>query len=372
MISSSVLIVASATAFFLNFILTPVILLLSHKFLWYDHMDDRKIHTSATPRIGGVGFFLSFTVSALLTSLIGPLFLPNQSFPPLMSPNYVLMLVGFSVVHIIGLYDDFRNLRAIYKLIGQIIAGAMVVLGGALVDEIYLPILGTTLPLGPLSGAVTIIWLISISNAVNLIDGMDGLAGGTAAIASAALCAVHLLFHNASGAFFSALIFGALVAFLFFNRPKARIFMGDSGSLFLGFFLGALAFIGAGENGVDREEFMAGFILTTTLLLIPILDTVSAILRRIREGRAIHHPDQEHIHHKMLALGLGPWKILGIIHGINLLLAAAVVYWAITRGQIGRELWGDLALVASWVLAGSFFFVLHLLNQRRKRAVQPD
>jgi UDP-GlcNAc:undecaprenyl-phosphate GlcNAc-1-phosphate transferase len=361
-----VLLTAAGLSFLVNLILTPLILFVSHRNNWYDELDDRKIHTDQTPRLGGVGFFWAFLFSVFLFALFLPRAFPELSDFKFLSNKYLLMLAGFLVVHLLGLIDDFKNIRAVYKLIGQIIAGSMIAIGGALIDGIYIPLTGWIIPLGPLSGAVTIFWLISISNALNFIDGLDGLAGGIAAIASAAIGTVHLMLGNYVGAVFSFLFFGAMVAFFLFNKPKAKLFMGDGGSLFIGFALGALAFIGAGENpGGDGPQFLAGFILTITVLAVPIIDMVAAILRRIRKRKPVHHADQEHLHHKLLKFGFSAWQILGIIHGGNLVLAGAVIAWGYTRRTGNNLIAGDLLIIASWIFAAVLFTWLHYANRRR-------
>jgi UDP-GlcNAc:undecaprenyl-phosphate GlcNAc-1-phosphate transferase len=365
--------ISTALAFLLNLGITPFILYLSHRFGWYDQLDSRKIHTEDTPRLGGVGFFASFILSAALLSIVLPRFFPEFRTSQLWSNRNILMFAGFMLVHLIGIYDDFRNIRAIYKLTGQIIAGAMVAIGGALMDGIYIPFLEVVIPLGPMSGAVTIFWLISISNAVNFIDGLDGLAGGTSLIAAIALGTVHVIMGNIVGALMSYILAGALLAFLIFNKPVAKIFMGDSGSLFLGFILGALAFVGVdgGESAAPEtlsgmNQFSAGFVLTVTVLFVPIVDMISAILRRIREGRPIHHPDKKHLHHKLLSLGFSNWQILGMVHGLNLLYAVAVIFWAIIIAGGSSPFPANFILLLSWALGAGLFTGLHYYHKSRQ------
>jgi UDP-GlcNAc:undecaprenyl-phosphate GlcNAc-1-phosphate transferase len=280
----------------------------------------------------------------------------------------ILLYFGLSLVHVIGLYDDFRDIRALYKLIGQIIAGSMIALGGALMDGIYIPILQVVIPLGPMSGAITIFWLISISNAMNFIDGLDGLAGGTGLIASLGIGFVHIISGNFIGSMYSFILAGALLAFLVYNKPKAKIFMGDSGSLFLGFILGALVFVGGGTgNGyspAELNQFLAGFVLTMTVLIVPIVDMISAILRRIRKRKPIYRPDKEHLHHKLLGLGLSVTGILAIIHGLNVLMAVAVIGWAMIIRAQGNVIAADMVLVGSWILTAGLFTWLHYAYQR--------
>ncbi len=364
------LLIAAAIAFTTNLILTRFIIRLSHKKQWFDHFDDRKIHTEETPRLGGVGFFLSFIITVLVIIVLQLVFPGQLLLRGIQLRRNLLLFLGLTLIHGLGLYDDFRPIRAIYKLVGQIAAGIMMALGGALMDGIYLPVISVVIPLGPFSGAVTVFWIISISNAVNLIDGLDGLAGGTSLIAALAIGAVHIILGNFIGALYSFILGGAVLGFLFYNRPRAKIFMGDSGSLFLGFILGALVFIGGdgaadeAVNGVD--QFLAGFVLTITLLIVPIIDMISAILRRLREGKPIHHPDKEHLHHKLLGFGFSTAQILAIVHSVNLAMAVAVIAWAINNASGGAQVAGDLILIAAWTLAAALSIWLHYANRRRK------
>lgn len=363
----SLILPGAGIAFLLNLILTPVIIRISHRNNWYDQLDHRKIHTEDTPRLGGVGFFLSFLLTALVLTFLLPII--DNSFITMrfFSNRNILLFLGFFIVHGLGLVDDFVNIRAIYKLIGQIVAGALVAVGGALIDGIYLPGVQWVLPLGPMSGAITIFWLISISNALNLIDGLDGLAGGTGVIAASGIGMVHVINGNLSGALFSFMLVGALLAFLVFNKPKAKVFMGDSGSLFLGFALGALAFIGAGDGGTDPSHFQAGFIITITVLIVPIIDMVAAIMRRIRERKPIHHPDKEHLHHKLLAFGFSTGQILAMVHGVNLLMTLSVIGRSLAIHNGNSLLAADLFILGAWLVTAGLFTWLHFANKARKK-----
>lgn len=360
---------AVVLSFILNLVLTPIILTISHRNSWYDRLDSRKIHTEKTPRLGGVGLFLSFLIAAIIMSIVLPLVFSGRRDVQFLNAQNLLMLTGFLLVHLLGILDDFKDIRALYKLIGQIIAGSLVAVGGALIDGIYLPLTGWVLPLGPLSGAVTIFWLISISNAMNFIDGMDGLSGSISVVAAAAIGGVHLLLGNTFGALFSFLYVGSLLGFLVFNKPKAKIFMGDGGSLFNGFILGALAFVGAEQSG-DGPQFLAGFVLTITVLAVPIIDMIAAILRRLRKRKPVYHPDQEHLHHKLLAFGLSTWSVLGIITLANLLMAASVLYWGYTRRLGSNWQLGDAVLLLALLVAAVLFVILHYAYRRRRRLTE--
>ncbi|AFG36176.1 glycosyltransferase family 4 protein [Spirochaeta africana] len=356
---------AAVGALVINILLTPVILFISHKFNWYDAFDSRKVHTAEVPRLGGVGMFLSFVLSLLLLSLLHPEF----SF---FTFQIGVLLAGFLMIHLLGLIDDFRNIPAIWKLLGQILAGVMMVLGGALISGFEVPFLGIILPFGLLAAPLTVFWLISVSNAINLVDGIDGLAGGISLLLAIAVALVQALIGSRTGVIIAASLAGAIIGFLVYNRPRARIFMGDSGSLFLGFALGGLLFMD--HPGEVTKLHMSFFLPGITLLLLPIMDMLASILRRIRQGRPIYSPDREHLHHKLLDFGFSVPQILGLVLSLAALSAAAVVFWTYVRfGTTGIPDWtADLAMIAIWALISGFFLIVHYANRNRKQRERTD
>jgi UDP-GlcNAc:undecaprenyl-phosphate GlcNAc-1-phosphate transferase len=366
--------ILSVSALIINLIYTRIIITISHKRGWFDQKESRKLHTEDTPRLGGIGLFTSLVIVSVVAYII----LPSLEYFAKVQLDTIfvqllLLFLGFGLVHYIGLIDDFKDIRAIYKLFGQILSGILVVLGGGLISTINIPFINSEIDLGALSGAITIIWLISISNAINLIDGMDGLAGGTSTVAALSIGIIHLITGNTVGAILSFTLFGALIGFLFFNLPKAKIFMGDSGSLFLGFVLASLIFI---HDGTPNEMWQLvsrnGFYLTIIILLVPIIDTLGAIIRRIREKKPVHHPDKEHIHHKLLNLGFSVKKTLVIIMIQNILLSAAVILWIFEESQHGGSTVGTIMMIVSVLVVLGFFYWLHYAHRARKRATQKN
>ncbi|MEX2445442.1 MAG: MraY family glycosyltransferase [Alkalispirochaeta sp.] len=326
-------------AFLINVLLTPVILRLAHRFEWYDHINDRKIHTESTPRLGGVGIFLSFVAAAIVgvTLIIG-----TPGIAPWSMRSVALILAGLALLHGLGLYDDFVNLRAPFKFIVQLGAGTMVALSGALLRIIDLPWIGSLeLPMW-LAFGVTILWVVSISNAVNLIDGADGLAGGVALIAALFMGVIALGQGSLVSAILAFAVVGSLAGFLIFNLPPARIFMGDSGSLSLGYILAVLPLLGLqrGEPG-----FMAIAPLPVlTLLYIPIVDTLLAIIRRLARGLPVHSADREHIHHRLIDRGVDGRRLLSVIYGMMVVFGFVATAWY----EIPHEP-AALLTVAVWV-----------------------
>ena len=333
--------------------LIPLILRVSHKRGWYDHYDDRKVHDGDIPRLAGVGIFLA-TIGGFFVGLV---FAGNGN-GPVVNLAMVGVLAGLALVHVTGVVDDFRNVRAWQKLLFQILAALLVVLGGTMIRGIGLPWVGANLWLGWAIGApLTVLWLIGVSNAVNLMDGIDGLAGGLSLIASVGFGAAHASAGNWIGVIASLALAGALLGFLLFNFPPAKIFMGDGGSLFLGFALAALPFLGPVES-IDPGMFFVAI----TILFVPIVDVFAAILRRIRHRRPIHAPDMEHVHHKLMALGLRARQIDVVIYLVSAGLAVAAV-----GAYTVRDWRGGAILAAVWVAGVGAFSVLHFVRRVQRR-----
>jgi len=350
--------IAIAASLLLNLIFTPVLLGLSHRYGWYDEVNHRKIHTGNIPRIGGVGIFLSFLVVSVVFVLLRP-FLPARLGIQSIA-HYIPFLVAFLAVNLLGLIDDFSNLRARVKIIIQAAAAIVVTVFGVPFAGLYIPGAGFAVPFGPLSYLITFLWVVGICNAVNLIDGLDGLAGGITSIAALSMGVVFSIQGGYVSAFFAFALAGGIIAFLFFNMPPARLFMGDSGALFIGFALASLPLI----QPIDSAPGMP-IVLSVTILLVPLLDTAAAILRRLRRHTPISEPDREHIHHKLLDLGVSNRGILAIIYTIGILLGLSSIVWGIFPAD-GEFVWVLLA----WVIAVAFFLVLDRLNRRRKSAIR--
>ncbi|TVR69191.1 MAG: undecaprenyl/decaprenyl-phosphate alpha-N-acetylglucosaminyl 1-phosphate transferase [Spirochaetaceae bacterium] len=312
-------------AFLANALITPVILAVAHRFNWYDDTDHRKIHSEDTPRLGGIGIFLAFVIVAL-----GGIYLvmPPDHLRPWSSSSLALMLGGLLAMHGLGVYDDFTNLRAPLKFLIQIFAGVLVALSGATFQRIALPFVGTLVLPGWIAFPLTVLWIVSISNALNLIDGADGLAGGVAMIAVLFMGIIAFGQGSLFVAVISFALFGATAGFLLFNFPPARIFMGDGGSLTLGFLLALIPLMGI--TGNSAAPMTVPVITVLTLLYVPIVDTILAIIRRSRRGLPVHSPDREHIHHRLIDRGVHGRRLLAVIYSGMIVLGftAIITYTA--------------------------------------------
>ena len=333
-------------AFLLNLVLMPAIIRYAHKKKWYDGRNARKVHTDDVPRLGGVGMFVAFFIAAIVGFALMPDGGDGTIARPLLS--YLPVFVGILVMHTVGLFDDFKNLPALKKLLIQILAGVIVTLGPHRISSIVLPFNATVVSFGWLSYPITIVWIISIANAMNLIDGVDGLAGGVALIAAGFAVAIGLVTAQNPMLIGAAALVGAVLGFLVFNKPPARIFMGDSGSLFLGTVLAVLPFLAP-----DEAASALNIVPIVTLILVPVFDTAAAIIRRVRDGRPVHEPDRKHLHHKLMDLGFSAWGILGVVYGAGVLLGIAAVLWYTPGNTVGA-----VAIILAWALALAGFIVL--------------
>ncbi len=348
---------STVISFLVNLALIPIIIRLAHRFKWYDLPDSRKIHTGLIPRLGGVGMTMAFLITSLaLPPLLG-LVLPGRSIR--LEPRIYTVLAGALLIHLFGLCDDFFSLRALLKFMAQILAAAVVTAGGYVIRTLTLPYVGPV-SLGWFAYPLTILWIVGISNALNLIDGMDGLAGGIGAFAAFSMGLISLIQGQTATAILAFSLFGAIVGFLVFNLPPARIFMGDSGSLMIGFALAVLPL-----TGISRASAFGSLIVPITLLLVPIIDTAAAIFRRIRNRRPIYSPDKQHIHHKLLDMGLDERQILTVIYGICLYLSVV----SVTSAILPKETNVYLILVV-WIGSMVAYGFLNYLESRKAAAAR--
>ena len=306
-------------SFFLNLILIKFILKIAHKFKWYDDIDSRKIHEGEIPRIGGIGIASSFFIPAISISLI---FSINISI-------FWSLLLGAAIINFVGILDDFKNLRPLYKFIGQIAAALIVIFSGNYFTSFYIPFFGITVNSIFVGQTVTLIWIIGITNAVNLIDGMDGFSSSITAIISMAMGLAAFFSGNYTQSLMLFILSGSISGFLIFNFPPAKLFMGDSGSLFIGFVLASMPLY-----ALKGEISSYSLILGISFLLIPLYDTLGAIIRRKIRGVPFHSPDMDHLHHKLLALGLSKKLIILFTDIVTLIVSGTAVMFVIYKSNL--------------------------------------
>ncbi len=352
----TVFIIITAFALLLNILFTPLLINLSHRHKWYDSNDKRKIHKGDIPRIGGLGIFVSFVVSLLLFLVICKYTSINLN--SVSKYRHIALVAGFFIITVLGIIDDFVSIRAWQKFLIQITAALIVSFGGFNFQFFHLPFFGINIPLYFLSHILTVFWIISFCNAINLMDGIDGLAGGISAIAVIFYGIIFYLTGNYTAAGISFSLLGGILGFLVFNLPPAKIFMGDSGSLLLGFSLSIIPLVNNKPPVTSDVLF-----LPLILLVIPVLDLIAAILRRRRRGVPIFSPDREHVHHKLMDFGLSNKQILFTIYSFSILAGITALYYKTLSPDSGFIL-----LVVFWAFFILLFTVLHYRNQRRKKS----
>lgn len=331
---------------FASLLLQPLIIIISKKNNWFDKPDERKIHTAQISRLGGIGIFVSFVIS-FSAALISSQELFNEF------SRHFPVLIGMAVIFAIGLLDDFFNVRALVRFIIQVAVALGLSVWGYRFTSLWLPGMGSIM-LGWLSYPLTILWIVGVINAINMIDGMDGLCGGISLIALFSFGLILIDRNHSFGASTAIILAGAIVGYLFYNFPPAKIFMGDSGSNLLGFTLAILPLM-------ETQSVSKGTMIwiAPTVLLLPIFDVFAAMLRRMRQGKSIMTPDKWHIHHKLLHLGFSTRSILAMIYSTCMVLGAVAVLELYLSPLVH---W--LALIASWGLLLLLFIILHYLKEK--------
>jgi UDP-GlcNAc:undecaprenyl-phosphate GlcNAc-1-phosphate transferase len=276
------------------------------------------------PRLGGVAVYLAFVVA-----LAGYLSVARSAdWHDQAAQAYLSLLVASTAVLIVGLLDDLAGVRPLSKILVQAAAGAYLYGNGYRIELLSNPF-GETLALGPLSLPLTLLWFVGMSNALNLIDGLDGLAAGVGLFAASASFVAALVNERWEIALLCAALAGALLGFLRYNFAPASIFLGDSGSLFLGFVLAALAVRGSMKSSTAIALFVP-----LLALALPILDTAMAMARRLLGNRGLFEPDAEHIHHRMLRRGLTPTRVVFTLYGVAALFGALSLLTVAGNAQV--------------------------------------
>ncbi|MGE4170631.1 MAG: glycosyltransferase family 4 protein [Candidatus Margulisiibacteriota bacterium] len=300
-----------------------------------DAPGERKIHKAPIPYLGGIAIYLGFLASLLWQA-------------PLNAP-LIGILVGSGFLIVLGVVDDRFAIKASWKLLGQIGVAVFTYFLGVGITYLVLP-WGPVLALGKLSLPVTVIWVVGLINTMNLIDGMDGLATGIAAIGTcflAVLAVEHIQFNVA---FLSVALLGATLGFLRYNFAPAQIFMGDTGSMFLGYALACSAMM-----GVLKTDLPTGFFLPLIILGVPIFDTLFAIVRRLKNKQGIFSPDKGHIHHRLLQAGMTQRQAAIFVYFTCMVLGLLAVFVSFLEPPYAFGLLGiSLGLIASILLVPKF------------------
>ena len=315
-----------------SLILVPIVKKVATHVGAMDEPNARKIHKVPMPRLGGLAIYLAFLLGYMLYGEV--------------STQMLSILIGGFLLILIGFIDDINSVPARYKLIVQIVSATIVVLYGDLsFNEVS--IFGYNIYFNEFWGALTsIVFIVAITNAINLIDGLDGLAAGISSIYFLTIAIIAFILNRIGGldVIISLIMLGATLGFLFHNFPPAKIFMGDSGSLFLGFMISVIALLGY------KVTTFTSLIVPIVILAIPIFDTIFAILRRILKGQNIGVADKEHFHHQLLKMKYSPTKSILIIYAIDIAFAAVSIFYILGDNQIAIAIYVALMILLLFVV----------------------
>ena len=310
-----------------------------------DIPNQRKVHKVPIPRLGGLGIYLGF--------LLGYILFGYES----VQMNSIL--IGSFIIIIIGIIDDINSVPARYKFIIQLIAASIVPLyGGILLQD--MSAFGIYINFGIFSPAITIIFITAIMNCINLIDGLDGLAGGIASIYFFMIGIISILFQSTTlEMILTFIMLGSTLGFLIHNFYPASIFMGDSGSLFLGYIIAVISLLGY------KNVTFTSLIVPIFLLAIPIMDTLFAIIRRLLKHESIAMPDKCHLHHQLLRLNFSIRKAVLIIYLIDILFAIASIIYVIRNRVLGIIIYSLLFIVVIVFIAKT-----DVIRERKKERIK--
>jgi UDP-GlcNAc:undecaprenyl-phosphate GlcNAc-1-phosphate transferase len=335
-----------ASSLLLSFVLTRNVRNLATARGWVaPPVQDRHLHQNPLPRLGGVAIFLAFGISLAL-ALLAARFFSSQT-AGLSSRTLFTILVPATLVLLLGIYDDIRTLGPYSKFAVQVIAAGLLFAGGFRILD--LPVLFGTRQFGWAIGLpVTILWVIGITNAFNLIDGLDGLAAGSALFSTLVVFVVAIFSGSSVVSLLTIALAGAILGFLRFNFNPATIFLGDCGSLFIGFMLSALAL-----EGAQKAPTVIAVAIPVVSFGLPILETALSVLRRLIGGRPVFTADREHIHHKLLQRGLSHRQVVIVLYAVSALFALLSLFLLWPTGS-------SLGLVLAVLGTGIWIGVQHL------------
>ena len=319
---------------------TPIVKKIAVHVNAMDIPNERKVHKKPIPRLGGLGIYLGFLLGYILFGFE--------------SVQMNSILIGSFIIILIGIIDDICSIPARYKFIGQLVAASVVVLYGGIVLQ-DVSAFGIYINFGVISPFVSIIFVTAIMNCINFIDGLDGLAGGISAIYFFMIGIIAVLFHSSGlDMILSFVMLGSTLGFLVHNFYPASIFMGDSGSLFLGYIISIISMLGY------KNVTFTSLIVPIFLLAIPIMDTLFAIIRRVLKHESIAMPDKCHLHHQLLRLNFSIKKAVLIIYTIDLLFAIASIIYVTKNRLLGYVIYSLL-----FIIVIIFIFKTDIIRERK-------
>lgn len=323
---------ALLVALVVSFLMTPVVKTFAYKVGAIDvPKDARRMHKVPIPRLGGLAIFIGFMVSILLFVKI--------------TPEMQSILLGAVIIVVLGVVDDIMALPAMLKFVVQIVAALIPAMNGVQILAFSNPNIFSHNPywvLDWLSIPVTVIWIVAITNSVNLIDGLDGLANGVSAISATTMLVIALIASETQVAVVMGALVGACVGFMPYNLNPAKMFMGDTGATFLGYILATMSI-----QGLFKYYAVISFVVPFLILGLPIFDTTFAFVRRIAHGQSPMHADRGHIHHRLIDMGLNQKQAVATLYVISAILGLSAVVLTTGGEQKAMLLFLALCIVAA-------------------------
>jgi UDP-GlcNAc:undecaprenyl-phosphate GlcNAc-1-phosphate transferase len=340
-------------AFLSSLLLTPIVIRVATRLNIVDVPRERKVHARPIPRLGGLVFFLSFFIAMAALSLNRKMLLEVAAVDPRMP----LFLIALTASFLLGLWDDIRRLSSGIKFAGQVLIGVFSYYAGIRIGIVSVPFAGTV-DLGYLALPATVFWFVLTINAVNLIDGLDGLAAGIGLFVSMTMLVICLTGGRLQEAIGFAALAGTLIGFLRYNFNPAKIFMGDGGSYFLGYFIAALSILGSIKGPVATA-----ILIPVIALGVPLIDTLFAPVRRFLLGQKMFQPDNNHLHHKLIQMGYSHRRAVLVIYGLTIILGIMSIVMVHARDDTAALVL--MVLGMGVIFLGRYCGVQEVLNMAR-------
>lgn len=321
----------------ITLLITPIMIKISLKINATDKPNHRKVHTNPIPTLGGLVIFIGFMIGVIIIQPV--------------SSHHLAIVSGACLIILLGFFDDMYDLSPKIKFAAQLVAAMLVVFwGGLQVEFINLPF-GGQVEFGLLSSLITIFWIVGITNAMNLIDGLDGLAAGVSSIALFTIGGMGLIMGDVYVSTMALILFFSTIGFLPYNFFPAKIFMGDTGALFLGYMISVLALLGF------KNVTIISFIIPIFILAVPISDTLIAMARRYINKQPISSPDSSHLHHRLVKSGLTHRQTVLFIYTLSGMFSLAAILFSMTT------IWGSIVIFLISMLVILFLIeTLELIN----------
>ena len=328
-------------------LLVPVVRRFAIRHGIVDKPGGRRVNKTAVPRMGGVAMFAGVLVAVAVECICdaagvwtGPVVADG-----VFNGQLVGVLAGLACITAVGVADDVRSLPPWVKLAGQIVAACIIAFTGTLLSNFKIPFTNTVIGLGIWAYPITILYLVAFANIINLIDGLDGLAAGITGISALSLFVLTVGLMRNDAALVAIILVGICVGFLFYNFNPASIFMGDSGSLLIGMMLGTVSLLGAA-----RFSSITALAVPIVIAGVPVIDTFSAIIRRLRGHQRIDQPDTGHIHHRLLRRGFTQRKAVLVIYGWTAILCVGATLLWNTEGALKYGLLLVLLVASAFII----------------------